>query len=109
MKPLIELAREAGFSVKDFEPPVITAQHSNGSWVGIGENLERFAELVRGAERQPLTDEQEREAFEEYAIRTICNPVDLQRVRLSGYSSQELNYLWRGWKARAAHDIKEKA
>jgi hypothetical protein len=60
-------------------------------------------------QRQPLTDEQEREAFEDYAVRTICNPVELQRKRLGGYSSQELNYLWRGWKARAAHGVKGEA
>jgi len=58
-------------------------------------------------QRKPLTDEQERKAFEDYAVRTICNPVELQRERLGGYTSQELNYLWRGWKARAAHGIKE--
>ncbi len=49
MKSIIELAREAGFSVKNFKPPVITAQHSNGSWIGIDDELERFAALVRAA------------------------------------------------------------
>ena len=52
MRSVIEMAREAGFSVKNFKPPVITARHSNGSWISIGENLERFAELVRADERE---------------------------------------------------------
>ena len=46
---VIAMAREAGFSVKNFKPPVVAAQHSNGSWVSVGDELERFAALVRNA------------------------------------------------------------
>jgi len=46
---VFELAKQAGFSVKNFKPPVVTAQHSNGSWVSVGDELERFAQLVRNS------------------------------------------------------------
>jgi hypothetical protein len=49
---VIEMAREAGFNVKMFKPPVITAQHSNGSWVSVGEELKAFADLIRADERE---------------------------------------------------------
>ena len=58
-------------------------------------------------QRKPLTGEQEREAFEAWALGTICYKEDLQRKEITGYGSQELNYLWRGWSAKAAHGIKE--
>ena len=48
-KEVIAMAREAGFSVKNFKPPVVTAQHSNGSWVSVGDELEKFATLVGNA------------------------------------------------------------
>ena len=60
-------------------------------------------------QRKPLTGEQEREAFEAWALGTICYKEDLQRKEITGYGSQELNYLWRGWSAKAAHGIKEQA
>jgi hypothetical protein len=41
------MAREAGFNVKLFKPPVITAQHSNGSWVSVGDELKAFEALIR--------------------------------------------------------------
>jgi len=37
--------------VKMFKPPVITAQHSNGSWVSVGDELKAFEALVRADER----------------------------------------------------------
>jgi hypothetical protein len=46
------MAREAGFDVKMFKPPVITAQHSNGSWVSVGDELKAFEALVRADERK---------------------------------------------------------
>ena len=51
MKTTIEMAREAGFNVKMFKPPVITAQHINGSWVSVGDELKAFEALVRADER----------------------------------------------------------
>jgi hypothetical protein len=51
MRDTIEMAREAGFNVKMFKPPVITAQHSNGSWVSVGDELKAFEALVRADER----------------------------------------------------------
>jgi hypothetical protein len=47
MRDTIDMAREAGFNVKLFKPPVITAQHSNGSWVSVGDELKAFETLVR--------------------------------------------------------------
>jgi hypothetical protein len=44
----------------------------------------------------------ERQAFEAWAVKTICHQSDLQRGELTGYRSQELNYLWRGWQAARA-------
>jgi len=51
MRDTIDMAREAGFNVKLFKPPVITAQHSNGSWVSVGDELKAFEALVRADER----------------------------------------------------------
>lgn len=72
-----------------------------------------YAELrakVRSATKEALAQpeqEHEREAFEAWALGTICYKEDLQRKGITGYGSQELNYLWRGWSAKAAHGIKE--
>jgi hypothetical protein len=52
MRDTIDMAREAGFNVKLFKPPVITAQHSNGSWVSVGDELKAFEALVRADERE---------------------------------------------------------
>lgn len=46
---IIRMAREAGFQVRN---DTIRTMHSNGSWVGINEELERFAALVAAAERE---------------------------------------------------------
>jgi hypothetical protein len=56
---IIELAEQAGFKVKNFKTPVITAQHSNGSWVSVGDELETFARLVieahvKGVDMEPV-------------------------------------------------------
>jgi hypothetical protein len=51
MRDTFDMAREAGFNVKMFKPPVITAQHSNGSWVSVGDELKAFEALVRADER----------------------------------------------------------
>jgi hypothetical protein len=53
------MAREAGFNVKMFKPPVITAQHSNGSWVSVGDELKAFEALVRADERSSVAAERE--------------------------------------------------
>ena len=58
------------------------------------------AELKKIQAAQP--EQSEREAFEAYALKTICANEDLQQRHLTGYGSQELNYLWRGWHARAS-------
>lgn len=54
MRDTIKMAREAGFNVKLFKPPVITAQHSNGSWVSVGDELKAFEALVRADERNKV-------------------------------------------------------
>jgi hypothetical protein len=51
MRDTFDMAREAGFNVKMFKPPVITAQHGNGSWVSVGDELKAFEALVRADER----------------------------------------------------------
>ena len=77
---IISMASEAGFKVRN---DTIRTMHSNGSWVGINEELERFAELVAAAEREsvcakkgwvtmsmhkiPLTDV-EREGLEKHGL-----------------------------------------
>jgi hypothetical protein len=35
---------------------VITAQHSNGSWVSVGDELKAFEALVRADEREAMLD-----------------------------------------------------
>ena len=52
MRDTLTMAREANFNVKLFKPPVITAQHSNGSWVSVGDELKAFEALVRADERE---------------------------------------------------------
>lgn len=54
---IIAWAREAGFRVKRFVPPVITAQHSNGSWVSVGDELTAFATLVIQESRKDAENE----------------------------------------------------
>ena len=56
MTDLIALAKQAGFDTSKGHPIV---RHSNGAWVGISEQLQAFADLIR-------KDERERLAFEEY-------------------------------------------
>jgi len=51
----------------------------------------------------------DREAFEEWALKTICNNDDLQRKEVTGYGSQELNYLWRGWQASRKQALEDAA
>ena len=60
---IISLARAAGFQVRN---DTIRTMHSNGSWVGINEELERFAELVAAAERKALAKE-----FSETVTKTL--------------------------------------
>lgn len=45
---ILRMAREAGFQDRD---GTIRTMHSSGAWVGINEELERFAALVAAAER----------------------------------------------------------
>ena len=51
---IIQMAREAGFHTKCFakDEVLLVAKHSNGSWIGLDEELERFAQLVAAAERE---------------------------------------------------------
>ena len=86
MKTTIDMAREAGFNVKMFKPPVITAQHSNGSWVSVGDELKAFEAIVRADEREQgqkwfesVTAQHkqeilaEREACAKLAQSTVCD------------------------------------
>lgn len=43
---IIELAKQAGFQARG---DVIRTMHSSGAWVGINDELQRFAELVGNA------------------------------------------------------------
>lgn len=45
---ILRMAREAGFQDRD---GTIRTMHSSGAWVGINEELERFAALAAAAER----------------------------------------------------------
>jgi hypothetical protein len=86
MRDTIEMAREAGFNVKMFKPPVITAYHSNGSWVSVGDELKAFEALARADEREQgqkwfeaVTAQHkqeilaEREACAKLAQSTVCD------------------------------------
>ena len=58
---IIKLAREAGFtSSNGFS--MLVVRHSNGSWVDISVELERFAALVAAAERERIACEFDRRA-----------------------------------------------
>lgn len=46
---IIRMAREAGFSERH---GIVRTMHSSGAWVGINEELERFAALVAEHERK---------------------------------------------------------
>ena len=48
---IIRMAREAGFGWHTPSEQIIV-RHSNGSWIGIEEQLERFAALVAAHERE---------------------------------------------------------
>jgi hypothetical protein len=54
---LLSMAREAGFIVRNNMARTI---HSNGSWIGVTDELAKFAELVAiravAAERKRITD-----------------------------------------------------
>ena len=75
MKTIIEMAREAGFMVGEF----------SGPWAGdtpVGDQLERFAALVRADERERATRENayvlaEREAILELVDSYAKNNTDL--------------------------------
>lgn len=47
---IIKMAREAGFDQSNPHEALIV-RHSNGSWIGITNRLERFVALVAAAER----------------------------------------------------------
>jgi len=52
---IIEVAREAGFNAcNGFS--LLIVRHTNGSWVDISEELERFAALVRAAALEEAAD-----------------------------------------------------
>jgi len=72
MKNTIDMAREAGFNVKMFKPPVITAQHSNGSWVSVGDELKAFEALVRADERDRAMRENAYVQAEREACAKVC-------------------------------------
>ena len=57
---VIAMAREAGFGRNAFSQAC--AKHSNGSWVDVTEELERFAALVAAAEREAIAAEFDRRA-----------------------------------------------
>lgn len=48
---IVELARDAGFNQSNPYEELIV-RHSNGSWIGVTNRLERFAALVAAAERE---------------------------------------------------------
>lgn len=48
---IIRMAREAGFNACNGFSQLIV-RHSNGSWVDVADQLERFAALVAAAERE---------------------------------------------------------
>ena len=48
---VIQMAREAGFNACNGFSQLIV-RHSNGSWVDVADQLERFAALVAAAERE---------------------------------------------------------
>lgn len=50
---IIRMARDAGFTTSNGFSQLIV-RHSNGSWVDIAENLDRFAALVAASERNKL-------------------------------------------------------
>ena len=63
---------------------------------------QRLAQAAQPVREPAQLEQSEREAFEAYALKTVCTNEDLQQRHLTGYWSQELNYLWRGWSARAS-------
>ena len=61
---IIRMAREAGFTDHNGFCEVIV-RHSNGSWVGVKDELERFAALVASAEREACAKVCDSHAFAE--------------------------------------------
>lgn len=54
---IVSMAREAGFSVRG---ETIRTMHSSGAWVGINDELAKFAELVTAKERAARQEAQQR-------------------------------------------------
>jgi hypothetical protein len=57
------------------------------------------------APAQPLTDEQERQAFEAYALHTPLGSYSTDRRGDGEYWSSHTQLMWETWQARAAHGI----
>ena len=51
---ILRMAREAGFKERN---GIVRTMHSSGAWVGINEEIERFAALVAAAEREACAQE----------------------------------------------------
>jgi len=60
---ILRMAREAGFNSSNGFSALIV-RHSNGSWIDVTDDLERFANLVAAAERK---------ACAALAEKTICD------------------------------------
>lgn len=51
---ILRMAREAEFKERN---GIVRTMHSSGAWVGINDELERFAALVAAAEREACAQE----------------------------------------------------
>ena len=78
---------------------------------GSTEQDKAIAEMIQALEkpaqpaREPLTDEQEREAFETYVRYTPLGSYSTDRRGDGKYWSSHTQLMWDTWKARAAHGI----
>ena len=95
-------------SLVKLQEPVAKVCHDLDGHIGWNPNLKQLPDegtplYTTPSQRKPLTDEEERKAFEQWYV---CNAFDYERNPIG---SRECGLQWSAWKARAAHGIKGEA
>jgi nitrogen regulatory protein PII-like uncharacterized protein len=83
---IIRMARQAGFELHQVFGGLIV-RHSNGSWISIEREIERFAALVAAAEREACAKEINAEINDEIEDEAYCILVGLL-ARISSRGQQ---------------------
>ena len=101
---LVKMARDAGFHVGD----QFAAGCSEDDLRKLAAIITVEIEAINPPQRKPLTEEQEREAFEAWARQDPLCWGSLARTKNgAAYRLTQTDCAWNGWSARAAHGIKK--